>query len=241
MVESPNSNPTLAVALLIHYSFDMGSDASPEQTIIRWARYYDADWIYLAIIEALYQGRYKVFSVEQILNFWQRRGYVTYHFNAEFERLVCNRMPKDLHARFQATLGLYRLNPSALPLSSTLSSALSFRRQRKQFTLPPSPDHAAFKANEAVDAPIPAPLAYPDFILKLRTIIDNSQRLLPTSGELSPNLQTVTIEPETSEIVSLDSPSILDQAAVSRVPEATLSSLTSNSEAEKASEPSGES
>ncbi|MDB9376454.1 hypothetical protein, partial [Nodularia sphaerocarpa] len=44
----------------------------------------------------LYQGRYKGISVQQILAFWQRRGQVIYHFNMEFERLICSKFPESL-------------------------------------------------------------------------------------------------------------------------------------------------
>jgi hypothetical protein len=47
----------------------------------------------MAILEALYQGRYKVISVEEILKIWHRRGHPTFHFTGEFERLVCKNLP----------------------------------------------------------------------------------------------------------------------------------------------------
>lgn len=87
-------NPNIdAVMLLIHYSFDLGSYSASELTD-RWTHDYSANWVRFAVIEALYQGRYKAISVEQILAFWQRRGVASHHFNHEFERLVCGNLPQ---------------------------------------------------------------------------------------------------------------------------------------------------
>ena len=85
-----NDAANSAAGLLIRYSFDI-SDWPVDQLIAHWLDRYQANWVRLAVIEALYQGRYKAVSVEQILAFWQRRGQPLYHFNHEFERLVCSR------------------------------------------------------------------------------------------------------------------------------------------------------
>lgn len=76
------------VALLLHYIFDL-SGYSARELVERWLNHYPANWVRWAAIEALYQGRYKAVSVEQILGFWQRRGQALPRFNCEFERLVC--------------------------------------------------------------------------------------------------------------------------------------------------------
>jgi len=81
------------VALLIHYSFDLGGQTASELTQ-HWLKDYPASWVCQSVIEALYQGRYKAVSVEQILAFWQRRGQTMHHYNYEFERLVCRDFPQ---------------------------------------------------------------------------------------------------------------------------------------------------
>ncbi len=86
---------TSADALLKHYSFDQG-DLTSDQILDRWLRNYPARWVRLALVEALYQGRYKAVCVEQILARWVRRGQPMHHFNDDFERLVCNNLPKSL-------------------------------------------------------------------------------------------------------------------------------------------------
>ncbi len=88
-----SKNPArLAAELLQHYSFELAGYPLVQQIEI-WIDHYPVEWLPFAIIEALYQGRYKAFSVEQILNLWQRRGQPVHHFNHEFERLICGKLP----------------------------------------------------------------------------------------------------------------------------------------------------
>lgn len=80
------------VALLHHYRFDC--DRSTIDTLVTyWCVDYPLNWVKLAVVEALYQGRYKSLSVEQILQGWQRRSQPTYHFSHEFERLIHSQLP----------------------------------------------------------------------------------------------------------------------------------------------------
>lgn len=78
----------LVAALLIHYSFDLGGNSASD-LVKHWLDDYPEVWVRYAVIEALYRGRYKAVSVDQILAIWQRRGTAIYNFNHEFERLVC--------------------------------------------------------------------------------------------------------------------------------------------------------
>lgn len=93
----PVRDPTIkaVVALLANYSFDSG-ELTIEQLLDQWLRVHSVDWVRLALVEALYQGRYKAVSVTQILAFWQRRDQPSYRFDPEFEQLVCNQLPKKL-------------------------------------------------------------------------------------------------------------------------------------------------
>ena len=95
------NNPDAAAAalLLANYSFDLGGYRASE-LVERWLTHYPANWVFLAVIEALYQGRYKAVSVEQILTIWLRRNKVLYHVKYEFERLVCSKLPAELQAQF---------------------------------------------------------------------------------------------------------------------------------------------
>jgi len=95
LTQDGNTTAEFAVALLIHYSFDLGGCTASE-LIDHWLKDYSANWVRSAVIEALYQGRYKAISVEQILAFWKRRGLALYRFNHEFERLICSNLPQTL-------------------------------------------------------------------------------------------------------------------------------------------------
>ncbi|XGV95229.1 MAG: hypothetical protein ACAF41_21085 [Leptolyngbya sp. BL-A-14] len=100
-----------AVSLMHHYGFDLGG-YTLAQLLANWQEQYPTAWIRLATIEALYQGRYKAISIEQILAMWQRRSQPLHHFNHEFERLVCENLPDQT--------ALATLPPSAPPTSSTV-------------------------------------------------------------------------------------------------------------------------
>jgi hypothetical protein len=81
-------------ALLICYGFDLRG-LTPQGLIDDWLKSYSPLWIRWAVIEALYQGRYKAISVEHLLNFWSRRGEPSFRFGSEFERLITHNLPKS--------------------------------------------------------------------------------------------------------------------------------------------------
>lgn len=93
-VKDPISSPEAlhALCLLRYYGFDLDTYTIEEQ-MTDWLEHYPARLIVQAIIEALYQGRYKTVSVNQILSLWHRRGQTICHFNHEFERLVGGNLP----------------------------------------------------------------------------------------------------------------------------------------------------
>lgn len=105
------------VALMHYYGFDTQGYTAVEQ-IAQWLQTYSAIWIRLATIEALYQGRYKTISIEQILIFWTRRSHPAHHFNHEFESLICRELPlklRDRREQNQLTLLLDAIAPSPKP------------------------------------------------------------------------------------------------------------------------------
>ena len=104
-----------AAALLVHYGFDLGGKKA-EKLAGEWLTKYPGYWLRLAVVEALYQGRYKAVSVGQLLSMWHRMGQPLYHFNREFERLVCNNFPQDLTIERDA-----KLPPDGILLSSPKS------------------------------------------------------------------------------------------------------------------------
>jgi hypothetical protein len=88
-----------ALKLLQEYSFELGW-YSAESQVMEWLQSYRATWIRDAVIEALYQGRYKAVSVKQILALWGRRGQPVRHFNREFETIVGRQVGMQLPSVF---------------------------------------------------------------------------------------------------------------------------------------------
>ncbi len=77
----------IAIALLQHYSFDLGGYTIADLTRA-WGKF-KPEWVRQAVIESLFQGRYKAVSVSQILQLWERKGEPNCRYNHEFERLIC--------------------------------------------------------------------------------------------------------------------------------------------------------
>ncbi len=77
-----------AAVLLEGYRFELG-DHDARQWVSLWLEFYRPSWIRDAVVEALYQGRYKSVSVRQILELWQRRGQPIRHVTHDFEAAVC--------------------------------------------------------------------------------------------------------------------------------------------------------
>ncbi|MBD2541487.1 hypothetical protein [Coleofasciculus sp. FACHB-SPT36] len=112
MTESTQDSATAyATTLLLYYCFELIRGYTAEELVAHWVRDFGADWVPLAVIEALYQGRYKAISVEQILNFWSRRGQALYHFNYDFERLVCRNFPQNLTEAAEPLPATFAANP----------------------------------------------------------------------------------------------------------------------------------
>ncbi len=89
---------SIVLELLTYYNLetDQYPTASKPKVLNQWLQDYSDDWVKLALIESLYQGRYKMVSVEQLLALWGRRGQPTCHFNSEFEALVCHNVPYQM-------------------------------------------------------------------------------------------------------------------------------------------------
>jgi hypothetical protein len=90
-------NPTdehEVVSLVVRYGFDLGGQQAA--ALVRlWGSRYDRTWLLPATIEALHRGRYKVASIEQVLQSWQRQGHMTVRFDQEFAQMVLGRSPQS--------------------------------------------------------------------------------------------------------------------------------------------------
>lgn len=83
--------------LLSHYGFELHGHPIPA-LVNRWSNRYPPNWIRWAAVEALYQGRYKALSIEQLLVIWERRDRPIYHFTSEFERSISQRFSPELRS-----------------------------------------------------------------------------------------------------------------------------------------------
>jgi hypothetical protein len=89
----PDAEIIEILTLITYYGFDLKGYSSIE-IMTQWLQEYNNSWIRLAVVEALYQGRYKAVSVEQILGFWVRRNQPQFHFTPDFERLISRKLPQ---------------------------------------------------------------------------------------------------------------------------------------------------
>lgn len=141
-----------AAALLIHYSFDLNGYTADE-LVTSWAATYQPLWVRSAVIEALYQGRYKAISVEQILALWLRRGQPLYHFNHEFERIVCSKFPQLLVPKVSAEAAIAVLPPPKFPPQSHWRYLLPGTTTTDNIpTAPGTGSAASFSASVGLDA-----------------------------------------------------------------------------------------
>jgi hypothetical protein len=75
------------VAIIVRYGFDLGGQQA--STLVRlWGSKYDRTWLLPATIESLDRGRYKVASIEQVLQGWQRQGKMVTRYTSEFANMV---------------------------------------------------------------------------------------------------------------------------------------------------------
>jgi hypothetical protein len=73
---------------LSKFRFEGINSPGLSKVLSTWHETFSAEWIPLAVVQAAYQGRYKVASVEQILRFWKRRGEPRCNFDREFKRMI---------------------------------------------------------------------------------------------------------------------------------------------------------
>ncbi len=92
MAKSPFAS---ASALLAYYGFDLNG-LNLDQIVYSWLGNYPAKWVIAAVVEALYQGRYKAASVNSILSLWCLRGQPVHHFDYEFADIVCSQLFRTL-------------------------------------------------------------------------------------------------------------------------------------------------
>ncbi|MEO1134138.1 MAG: hypothetical protein AAFX40_15725 [Cyanobacteria bacterium J06639_1] len=75
------------VAFMERYGFDLDR-LRGDAWVRSWEERFPALWVIPAMVEALYQGRYKAVSVEQLLRMWRDRNYPRLSFGLDFTRKV---------------------------------------------------------------------------------------------------------------------------------------------------------
>lgn len=84
-----------ALILLTHYSFDL-QGFNAQNLTSSWLYHYPQKWVIAAIVEALYQGRYKADSVSRILSSWQLKGHPMPHFDHEFADIAYKKLMRSI-------------------------------------------------------------------------------------------------------------------------------------------------
>lgn len=157
------SSLTTTVSLLTYYSDEGGSQ--PQTSLLdHWLEHYPPEWVRLALIEAIYRGRYKTVSVGGLLTDWQRRGQPIYHFNREFEALICHNFPRIWFGQDLAVYSEQSLvEPWALKPAQNLepSTASPQPTSPDTDTLKSQPDafHPTDRSLRSLEPDIPANLA----------------------------------------------------------------------------------
>ncbi|MEM6446197.1 MAG: hypothetical protein AAFY57_01630 [Cyanobacteria bacterium J06642_2] len=75
------------VAFMERYGFDLAR-LRGDAWVRSWETRFPALWVIPAMVEALYQGRYKAVSVEQLLTMWRERSCPRLSFGLDFTRKV---------------------------------------------------------------------------------------------------------------------------------------------------------
>ena len=203
-----------AAVLLEGYRFELGGHDA-RQWVSLWLEFYRPSWIRDAVVEALYQGRYKSVSVRQILELWQRRGQPIRHVTHDFEAAVCREFGEVKLAPIKTT--------PALPISSAPSAAKSpartaaspsrmssraasynrsnqWRSHQQQYA-PPAPALAPVsKAPQKIATLKPKPPAVVSFNLAELAASPPGMAAYPPAHKTSePTESPVAIEPLTTE------------------------------------------
>lgn len=166
--KEPGENPVAADAVaLLNYYFELG-DTPSEVLVEEWLERYPPPWIRSAIIESLYQGRYKAISVSQILDVWERRQQAIQHYNYDFECLVGNNLPGNPNT------------PSDVPVSE----------DAPQSSLAETPDTAPLESNSPTIGQFTPDTDRSEFYIRLQAIAqharDKQERQPSDTSEVPP-------------------------------------------------------
>jgi hypothetical protein len=80
------------IILLNTYGFDLDR-ARVETVVVTWLEKYEIEDIIKAIVESIYQHRYKAVSVSNMLAMWQRNGRVRVLHGVEYRNSITEKLP----------------------------------------------------------------------------------------------------------------------------------------------------
>ena len=144
----------IAIALLQHYSFDLGGYTIKDLTRA-WGSF-KPEWVRQAVIESLFRGRYKAVSVSQILALWERKGEPNCRYNHEFERLVCGDVAVIYEDR------IFYTPPRSSARQSSVTEVAPFTSSEGQDLPIPFPHRSIMGAANVSQVAQPTPQRYPN-------------------------------------------------------------------------------
>jgi len=109
---------------LERYGFELEGQAG-QVWVERWSKQFPTSWIPAALLEALYQGRYKAASVEQILRLWQRRGAPHLTFPLEISQSLWREQQEQIRSLVSTAARSFARPSSPLPAPPRRGSLFS--------------------------------------------------------------------------------------------------------------------
>jgi hypothetical protein len=163
----------IAIALLQHYSFDLGGYTINDLTRA-WNKF-KPEWVRQAVIESLFQGRYKAISVSQILQLWERKGEPNCRYNREFERLVCGDVAVIYEDR------IYYTPPRTSTREVPITEIAPFAPVEKITSPIPFPRRSKIAGIPISSSPQPKSQKYPNRLASLPSGTTKSTQASPTN------------------------------------------------------------
>ncbi len=147
MPANPVSSTT---ALLTYYSFDLG-ESTVEEIVSQWLSQYPPKWVIAAVVEAIYQGRYKTTSVDNILNNWSIAGQTQHHFDIEFADLICGKIFKEISKQVALSIDPLSSSPNFLLNTSPQPALANLDSSELNPAVSAKTAHLSFKPSKAAN------------------------------------------------------------------------------------------
>ncbi len=178
-------------ALIAHYGLEL--EGSQVDDVVRpWLDRYEPTWVVKAIVESLYRGRYKVNSVDRILQDWARIGQPRYWFSAEYERGILERLPQIVAMGFPGMISPDRSSRQNLGMSPPIFISADDPNSAKSGADEDSSSGSLLPA-KVESTPIPPANTEPG------NLPSTSQLLITLTAIIEPNRQNFTPDPLPAE------------------------------------------